>query len=557
AGETASFELPTSGGATLNRIVGGASSTIAGTIRSNGTVFFVNPNGMLFNGTTQQSINAASFIVYTGVVNTNDFMRQQPLNLETPTASTTPTISISTPITVTSGGFVGVYGPQVAVTGKIVTNGGTVAIVSYNRNLTVGAVTSQGGEVRLTSGGNITLSGTLDLASGVIRLTSTASATRTVTSGGDGIGTITNSSDIIADRLSITSSGQGSVTLNNVHIARLGDVTLSTPQGDKLFSLTNRRELTVDGAISLYGALALKTVDSPSYGITISSAITVNQIQSAANNPINTSANLVSLNINSAGSLTTSGDVFVSGDATVTASDDVSIGANLVAMQQFGTGDPTRGNLTLASTNGGLVTTGTTVGLKSLTVSAATGIELGRLGSKGDIRVTKSCSVIGCTQIAGDITLNGSVFDYDYPDAVVSAKVQNLSISNSYGNTVLNHLIEVDKNITIEAINGSVTQNESQYGIVSRNGKINLRSTSSNDAVGILVRNLAAQTLFTDARGTTVVTAMRDAIVLESDSDIVVETSYSTTATGRAATLQSDFGSIKLTSTNGSISVLG
>ena len=49
AGETTQFFLPSSSGVTLNRVVGGDNpSEILGTLKSNGTVMVVNPDGILF-----------------------------------------------------------------------------------------------------------------------------------------------------------------------------------------------------------------------------------------------------------------------------------------------------------------------------------------------------------------------------------------------------------------------------------------------------------------------------------------------------------------------------
>ncbi|MDI9408957.1 MAG: filamentous hemagglutinin N-terminal domain-containing protein [Candidatus Pacebacteria bacterium] len=56
ANESVEFYVPTPTSSTLNRINDPSPSTISGTIRSNGNLFFVNKNGMIFTGTS--SINA-------------------------------------------------------------------------------------------------------------------------------------------------------------------------------------------------------------------------------------------------------------------------------------------------------------------------------------------------------------------------------------------------------------------------------------------------------------------------------------------------------------------
>ncbi|MCX8502163.1 MAG: filamentous hemagglutinin N-terminal domain-containing protein, partial [Alphaproteobacteria bacterium] len=51
--ETARFLVPSDSSATLNRITGGGVSTISGSVESNGTVYFSNPNGLVFDATSR------------------------------------------------------------------------------------------------------------------------------------------------------------------------------------------------------------------------------------------------------------------------------------------------------------------------------------------------------------------------------------------------------------------------------------------------------------------------------------------------------------------------
>eukprot|EP01036_Dinobryon_divergens_P057116 gene57116-76274_t len=57
AGNQVTFEVPTSSGATLNRVNGSMNSTIAGQIQSNGQVYLVNPNGILITPTSTINTN--------------------------------------------------------------------------------------------------------------------------------------------------------------------------------------------------------------------------------------------------------------------------------------------------------------------------------------------------------------------------------------------------------------------------------------------------------------------------------------------------------------------
>ncbi|MDX1919583.1 MAG: filamentous hemagglutinin N-terminal domain-containing protein, partial [Candidatus Caenarcaniphilales bacterium] len=67
------FNLPSSRSAILNRVTGGSASEIMGKINSNGQVFLVNPNGIIF-GTTAQ-VNVSSLIASTLDITNQDFLK--------------------------------------------------------------------------------------------------------------------------------------------------------------------------------------------------------------------------------------------------------------------------------------------------------------------------------------------------------------------------------------------------------------------------------------------------------------------------------------------------
>ena len=62
-GQTVNFNLPSSTASILNQVVGSGSTTIAGTLNSNGTVLLTNPNGIRVADTGQ--VNAGSFLAST------------------------------------------------------------------------------------------------------------------------------------------------------------------------------------------------------------------------------------------------------------------------------------------------------------------------------------------------------------------------------------------------------------------------------------------------------------------------------------------------------------
>jgi filamentous hemagglutinin family protein len=69
-GHTVQFVQPSSSAAALNRVLGADVSTIQGSIRANGQVFLVNPNGVLFTPTAQ--VNVGALVASTlGITNEN------------------------------------------------------------------------------------------------------------------------------------------------------------------------------------------------------------------------------------------------------------------------------------------------------------------------------------------------------------------------------------------------------------------------------------------------------------------------------------------------------
>lgn len=71
ANESVRFDLPSASAAILNRVTGASASDIAGSISSNGRVFLVNPNGIVFGQGAQ--INVGSLIATTLDISDADF----------------------------------------------------------------------------------------------------------------------------------------------------------------------------------------------------------------------------------------------------------------------------------------------------------------------------------------------------------------------------------------------------------------------------------------------------------------------------------------------------
>ncbi|MFN6936633.1 MAG: filamentous hemagglutinin N-terminal domain-containing protein, partial [Tsuneonella sp.] len=73
-GNSIVFVQPDAGAATLNRVTGGTSSTIAGQIRANGSVYLINPNGIAITSTGSVR-TGGGFVASTLGITDSDFNR--------------------------------------------------------------------------------------------------------------------------------------------------------------------------------------------------------------------------------------------------------------------------------------------------------------------------------------------------------------------------------------------------------------------------------------------------------------------------------------------------
>jgi filamentous hemagglutinin family protein len=156
AGETTNIVQPSAASATLNRVTGGVSSSISGLLQSNGHVFLVNPNGIVFG--SSGSVNAAGFVASTLDIADADFLSGNYrftangaagsiVNNGSLVATTSylalvaPNIQSTTPLAVPPGGLALVAGDPatLSISGGILTNAtagsnvtGTISVSSIS-----------------------------------------------------------------------------------------------------------------------------------------------------------------------------------------------------------------------------------------------------------------------------------------------------------------------------------------------------------------------------------------------------------------------------------------
>src|SRR5664280_443328 len=128
-GEKTNIFQPSSSSVQLDRVTGGLGpSQILGSLWSNGRVFLVNPDGILFGSGAK--VDAAGFLATTNDIANADFMagRYNFLIPGTPSAS----IVNQGTITAQSGGFAALVAPGVRNSGTITANLGTIALALGN-----------------------------------------------------------------------------------------------------------------------------------------------------------------------------------------------------------------------------------------------------------------------------------------------------------------------------------------------------------------------------------------------------------------------------------------
>jgi filamentous hemagglutinin family protein len=128
-GELTQFIQPNASSVALNRVTGGLGpSQIYGTIKANGQIFLVNPDGILFG--LGSRVDAAGFLATTNNIRDADFMAGR-YNFNIPGRLDASIVNLGH-INATNGGFAALVAPGVRNNGVITANLGHVALASGN-----------------------------------------------------------------------------------------------------------------------------------------------------------------------------------------------------------------------------------------------------------------------------------------------------------------------------------------------------------------------------------------------------------------------------------------
>ena len=203
AGETTRFNQPSASSTVLNRVVTANPSSIFGSLTSNGNVFLVNPNGVIFSQGSQVSVGGLT-VSTTNITDANFLAGAY-------TFSGGGTASIVVDGTmVATGNLTFISGGTVSASG-VVTAGGAVSIPGQ---------ISTGGGVGLISGSTISVAGTTSTGTILLtssRLTDSRPGARIAAGGAIsiGVGGVSGTGRLAATTTGSSSpAGTASVTLN-------------------------------------------------------------------------------------------------------------------------------------------------------------------------------------------------------------------------------------------------------------------------------------------------------------------------------------------------------
>ncbi|EGZ8045676.1 filamentous hemagglutinin N-terminal domain-containing protein, partial [Salmonella enterica] len=234
---TVRFKQPDSSSVALNRVTGASGSQIMGTLKANGQVFILNPNGVLFGKDAR--VNVAGLVASTKNIDTADFMKgrytlsgegnpgAQVINQGSLTTTKGGYIVLAADQVKNSGTITTLSGKTVLAAGKTVTlqldnggltsvsvDGGVVNALVDNRGL----ISASNGQVYLTAKGRDMLLNTVVNNSGTIEAKGLESRGGEIVLNGGDSGVVSQSGQLLADSHA-GPGGKITVEGQNIHLA--------------------------------------------------------------------------------------------------------------------------------------------------------------------------------------------------------------------------------------------------------------------------------------------------------------------------------------------------
>ena len=261
SGDTVNFQQPSSNAAILNRITGGDTSTLNGTITANGNVFFVNPAGVVFG--TNSKVSAESLIAVAGNMTNADFMAGRQQFALTGSISNHGSISVSRNV-VLAGQDVLNSGDIVSASGVAVMAAGDKIVMQEQGSALKVEVTggrNNGSSARIRNSGNVSANDVMfsagDVYSAAIQNTGRVTAKRNVKmhSNGGSIKVAGKVKSTSGGRIEIGGTdrgGDGAPRASSVTIEAGAEVTSDSTKGGHVVIWSDGLTV-VDGLVSALG----------------------------------------------------------------------------------------------------------------------------------------------------------------------------------------------------------------------------------------------------------------------------------------------------------------
>jgi filamentous hemagglutinin family protein len=275
------YVLPSKNASVLNIVAGGASTTIDGSLTSNGNVYVLNPNGLLIGGGARIETNRL-------VLSTSDnpafasYLFQQEGRL--PSQATLGTVPAGT-TGISSGAIISV-GENITINSKNVIAGGVVVQgglnINADGNVNIGSsglayingdlvVNNANGATTLGSAGNSTLISGNATVSGTANSTFTALSTGTIQAKNLNVtgGTITsdrvNTNGLVVNGTNITVAVGSSAINPIVNVTGNGTINVTAPAS--LTATVTNTNATATTTVNSVGALTLGKVQVEGTGV--------------------------------------------------------------------------------------------------------------------------------------------------------------------------------------------------------------------------------------------------------------------------------------------------
>lgn len=462
--EVTNFAQQSASSTVLNRVVGNDPSNILGTLKSNGRVFLVNPNGILFGAGAV--VDVAGLVASTLNLSNADFLAGKYHFTEVPGAGN---ISNAGSITAQDNGQIYLIAPNVENTGIInapngeilLAAGASVDLVNTNDpNLRVN-ITAPAGDVT-NVGKLIASSGSLGLFGTVVRNSGTVSADSATMQGGK---IVFKASERVEAGGSITANGTsgGSVDISAAHSADPNAPGVVIQTG----VIRAQGSAGAGGSVGISGDSILSTAAISVNGTTAGGQISVqatgralstSSAQYTANSSLGAGGDiLVSADVSNytSGSYRAAG---VTGGSITLAGDEIKLaGAHLVASGKQGGGNIHVGGLMHGAAGfaaqGIALTNSTKVLINDSTTIKADALQR---GNGGEVVLWSDQTLL----FAGSISAKGGLRGGNGGMAEVSGltSMGYYGLTNLSAPAGLNGTLLLDpKNITIVSGNGALT----------------------------------------------------------------------------------------------------